>query len=236
MNRNILSVFAMLGCFLALLQNGIGQSSKNPVFDCMNEESRAFVERLYADFETDIKTYYQLDRPLEARDYKQYLTELRDMKIPLSFFDDRRRGGKVSALRTSAEFGLIWNRSSVIEQKRDEKFPNNPLKNVEFELEQSNQIPPPPPNGVLGGAKNGNKPDFYQVDEFSIFFECLISTPTNPDIKEMFMALQRIGGLALPILMNSLLEFGNFDDPSIKVYVCIQLYYDFLLGINLLNK
>ena len=175
--------------------------------------------KIVEDFEKELMLLFNKET-IDEEDYKLYLIGINEMTIPREFFTSKEKQQKASEFRNSDLFKSIWEKKSIIDNERSQN--------------KSEIIIEPP--RTTGYDDNQTRPDYYQINPDSKFINDLIEQTNKSEIKSLFKEIQKIGVLLPPIISNALLEIDDYKDESVKKYIVLQFYYDFIFMMNRLNQ
>lgn len=177
-------------------------------------------DKIVEDFEKELLLFLDKDKTLSEEDYKFYLTGIKEMTIPREFFTSKENVQKATEFRNTDLFKSTWEKKSNIDKER---------------AKSESEIIIEPPR-TAGDNNSQRRQDYYQINPDSKFMNDLIDQTKNSKIKSLFKSIQRIGDLSPHIISNSLLEIDDFKDESVKKYIVLQFYFDFIFMMNRMNQ
>ena len=177
-------------------------------------------DQIIIDFETELSLLLKKDKGISGEDYKFYLNGINNMTITREFFTAKDKIQKATEFKETDVFRSIWKKRSIIDKQ---------MAKTNSEI----IVAPPRTAGDNGPLQ---RPDYYQIDLNSMYMSDLIEQTENPEVKTLFTDLQKIGGIAPPIISNALLTIDDFEDKSVKKYIALQFYYDFIFMMNRMNS
>jgi hypothetical protein len=177
-------------------------------------------DKVVEDFEKELMLLFNKDKTVNGNDYKNYLTGINEMTISREFFTSKEKVEKATEFRASDLFKSIWERKSIIDKER---------------YQNKSEIIIEPPR-TAGDDNNQTRLDYYQINPDSKFMNDLIEQAKNFEIKSLFKEIQKAGYLSPTIISKSLLEIDDFKDESVKKYIVLQFYFDFIFMMNRMNQ
>lgn len=176
------------------------------------------VAEIVADFEGELRALYGYEDALPDSAYRVYLASINDLSVPRDFLTVPEKVAQVKRLQKSPLFEQLWEKNSVIAARNTEEW--------DIQIEE-------PPGG---SAPPLERPDFYTLDTDSEFFNCLIDQTQDPELQSFFREAQRIGNLSPGLLAGVLVTMDRFAEESVKTYVALQFYVEFIMIVNSLNR
>ncbi len=176
------------------------------------------VDKIVKDFEVELKLLSKNDNIVSGNDYKEFLIGVSNMTIPREFFTSTAKTEKANKFKKSDLFSSIWEKNSIIKKRS----------------QNENELIVEPPR-TAGKDNNQARPDYYQVNPNSAFMNGLIENTKNAEVKSLLKKVQKFGGLSPIIIANALLEINEFEDESVKKYIVVQFYIDYIFMMNRIN-
>ena len=148
--------------------------------------------------------------------YKSYLNDFTWQKLDPNIFHDIDSKALFSELKESSLFDKTW----VLYSKRHVP---------EEQDNESEEIIVIPLNGSSNRTDQEEEKDFYIIDFYDDYFNCIIDNCKNDSIKEAYKVVQEVGDIS-PSLLAGGLSIGFKDEDykdittkvSIVVYICTK--------------
>ena len=91
----------LLSCLLAMQHCSASENQQN----CLSVDQTLY--QLNIDFQNELKTHFNLKKPLKNTDYKRYIEEISNRTISANFFLNKQKEKTVKSLKTTPSFKLI---------------------------------------------------------------------------------------------------------------------------------
>jgi len=188
--------------------------------DCWSGEF-AELQNLKAHYEKELAAYYQLDRPVNADDYRNIITSTSTVSVDMQLYSDMDAIQKAAIIKSDPIHKLIWDKNSSVKKRLYEK--------EEAERKKVGQ----PSQEFKHEMRHG---DYYILNPHSDFYNCLISVTSSQPFKDYLISTQTMQEVRPVNAARSILEVNAFDDEAVQYYIMLQFFYDYTFKLNRIHK
>ncbi|GAA3521074.1 hypothetical protein GCM10022393_39270 [Aquimarina addita] len=193
----------------------------NELEDCLSAEDVQLLNRLTADFEDYIIAVYDTDR-ISA--YKQYLKEVKEMKIGSDFFESLRFVRDLQRLRESDFFKNSRAKLSIIEGYYAKDKKDTLLSSL-----------PDISEGSIDEIRDEAYDHMTAYDPKGVYIQCL-KKKNDHDLIALYLEKLTNGLVIIPtISAGALYDTLSNDDYSqdlIRVFIAMNIHYEMMIMLG----